>query len=256
MADPGACAVRPFPDAASLCRAAARELCRLVASALAVRPLCRIALSGGRTPRELYRVLAADFRDEIPWDRVHFYWGDERHVPADDPRSNYRLVREALLDHVSIPRQNVHPMPTEILDPTDAAETYAETLRAHFPGPWPRFDLVLLGLGRDGHTASLFPGSGAVAEKQRWVLPVRAPIRPSRRLTLTLPAINRARAVWFLVTGADKASALRSVLIGSPQPQRCPAAGVRPINGGVTWWADEAAVSGLKLPARPRHVLL
>jgi 6-phosphogluconolactonase len=246
-------AVRPFPDVTSLGRAAARELCRLVASALAIRPRCYIVLSGGRTPRELYRALATDFRDEIPWDRVHLFWGDERYVPADDPRSNYRLAREALLDHVPVPQQNVHPMPTGLHDPEDAAEAYAETLRTHFSGPWPRFDLVLLGLGSDGHTASLFPGSRAVAEKERWVMAVRAPVKPSRRLTLTLPVINRARMVWFLVAGAEKASALRSVLMESPQPQRCPAAGVRPINGGVTWWADAAAAARLRLPARPPH---
>lgn len=254
MADRLTPAVRPFPDVTSLGRAAAHELCRVVASALAVRPLCHIVLSGGRTPRELYRVLATDFRDEIPWDRVHLFWGDERYVPADDPRSNYRLAREALLDHVPVPQQNVHPMPTGLYDPEDAAEVYAQTLRTHFSGPWPRFDLVLLGLGRDGHTASLYPGSRAVAEKERWVMAVRAPVKPSRRLTLTLPVINRARMVWFLVSGAEKASALRSALVGSPQ--RCPAAGVRPINGTVTWWADAAAASGLRLPGRPPHPLL
>ncbi|MBM3470237.1 MAG: 6-phosphogluconolactonase [Armatimonadetes bacterium] len=246
-------AVRPFPDVASLARAAAHELCGVVASALAIRPLCHVVLSGGRAPRELYRALATDFRDEIPWDRVHLFWADERYVPADDPRSNYRLSREALLDHVPVPQQNVHPMPTDLPDAEDAAEAYAQILRAHFSGPWPRFDLVLLGLGSDGHTASLFPGSRAVAEKKRWVISVRAPVKPSRRLTLTLPVINRARMVWFLVSGAEKASALRRVLVGSPAPQRCPAAGVRPINGVATWWTDAAAASGLRLPGRPPH---
>ncbi|MDQ7839520.1 MAG: 6-phosphogluconolactonase [bacterium] len=243
--------VHPFPDVVSLGRAAAHELCRVVASALAIRPHCHIVLSGGRAPRELYRALAADFREEIPWDRMHLFWTDERYVPEDDPRSNYRLAREALLDHVPVPRHNVHPMPTDLHDSEDAAEAYAETLRAHFSGPWPRFDLVLLGLGSDGHTASLFPGSRAVAEKERWVMAVRAPVKPSRRLTLTLPAINRARNVWFLVSGTEKASALRSVLMESPQPQRCPAAGVRPINGSVTWWTDSAASARLGLPGRP-----
>lgn len=242
--------MRPFPDVASLCRVASRELRDRIASALAVRPCYSIVLSGGRTPRELYRALATDFRDEIPWDRVHFFWGDERYVPADDPRSNYRLAREALLNHVPLPPQNVHPMPTDLPDPEDAADVYAETLRAHFSGPWPRFDLVLLGLGSDGHTASIFPGSRAVAEKERWVMAVRAPVKPLRRLTLTLPVINRARMVWFLVSGAERASALRSVLVGSPAPQRCPAAGVRPINGGVTWWVDAASAAKLRLPAR------
>lgn len=243
-------AVRPFPDVASLGRAAAGELCRVVASALAVRPLCYIALCGGRAPLELYRALATDLKDEIPWDQAHFFWGDERYVPVDDPRSNYRMAREALLDHVPVPQQNVHPMPTDLPDPEDAADVYAQTLRAHFSTPWPHFDLVLLGLGSDGHTASVFPGSQAAGEMERWVMVVRAPGRPVRRLTLTLSVINRARIVWFLVSGPEKASALRSVLVGSPAPQRCPAAGVRPINGGVTFWVDAAAAAKLRLPAR------
>lgn len=189
----------------------------------------------------LYRLLAAEHHGTIPWDRVHIFWGDERCVPPEDPRSNYRLAREALLDSVPIPGENIHRTPTGLSNPEDVAREYEEMLRRHFASPWPRFDLVLLGIGPDGHTASLFPGSPAVGERERWVVAVRAPVEPARRVTLTLPVLNRAARVHFLVAGAEKAPAVKQALTGPPDPQTCPAAAVRPIDGTVVWWLDQAA---------------
>ncbi len=234
-------AVRVCPDAETASRAAAAGIADDLRSAVQVRGQCSLALSGGRTPRVLYRSLAGDHRGEIPWDRVHIFWGDERYVPPEDPRSNYRLVRESLLDSVPIPGENIHRTPTGFSNPEDSAREYEEMLRRHFASPWPRFDLVLLGVGPDGHTASLFPGSPAVDERERWVVATRAPVEPALRVTLTLPVLNRAAHVHFLVTGADKATAVKQALKGPANPRICPAAAVRPVDGAVVWWLDQAA---------------
>jgi 6-phosphogluconolactonase len=206
------------------------------------RSLC---LAGGQTPRALYQVLATEYRDTIPWPQLDLYWGDERYVPPDDAQSNYRLVRESLLDHVPIPKENVHPMPTDLPDPDDAAAAYEQALRERFSPPWPRFELVLLGMGSDGHTASLFPGSPALAERTRWVVTSRASVDPRVRLTLTLPVLNRAALVFFLVAGAEKADILRRVLAGPPESAPYPAAAVRPEDGRVVWWVDQQAARSL-----------
>lgn len=235
--------LRVTPDANALTHAVAGALVDTLRAATAGARRCSIALPGGNTPRALYRLLGSDYREALPWERVHIFWGDERFVPADNPRSNYRLAREEWLDHIAIPPQNVHPMPTDLADIDEAARLYEATLRAHFPGPWPRFDLILLGLGPDGHTASLFPGSPALEERSRCVVATHAPVEPPLRLTLTLPAIKGAAAVWFLVSGADKASALQQALAGGSEARRLPAAAVRPIHGRLTWWADEAAAA-------------
>ncbi|MGH7752826.1 MAG: 6-phosphogluconolactonase, partial [Gemmatimonadales bacterium] len=181
----------------------------------------------------------------------HFFWGDERYVPPDDPRSNCRMAKEAWLDRIAVPPENVHPMPTNFLDPDEAARRYETTLRRHFPAPWPRFDLILLGMGADGHTASLFPRSPALEERERWVVSVRAPVEPSVRLTLTLPVINQAAAVWFLVSGEDKAEALRKVLTDEAAVEAPPAARVRPVQGALIWWVDSPAAALLLEPRRP-----
>jgi 6-phosphogluconolactonase len=176
---------------------------------------------------------------------VHLFWGDERSVPSDDPASNYGLAHQSLLAHVSIPSENIHRMQGE-LKASVAARTYEETLQDYFCGPRTRFDLVLLGLGDDGHTASLFPGSAALEETERLAVAIEAYYqgRPSRRVTLTLPAINTARQVWFLVTGSAKAYIVRLVLEGPggdlPAQKVCPAA------GQLTWFLDGAAASRLE----------
>jgi 6-phosphogluconolactonase len=237
--------LRIFPHRDVLSHEVARAIVDRIHESLATADRCALCLAGGETPRALYRVLATEERDRIPWPRLHLFWGDERFVPQDDPRSNYRLVRESLLDHVPIPPQNVHPPPTDLPDPELAARVYEQTLRRWFPTSWPRFDLILLGLGADGHTASLFPGTPFTAEQIRWVAPACAPADPRLRLTLTLPVLNHASLVFFLVTGTEKADILRRVLTDPSAPTRYPAAAVRPEGGGVAWWVDENAAASV-----------
>jgi 6-phosphogluconolactonase len=205
---------------------------------------CTLLLSGGSTPRAAYELLAERYRDGIPWAQVHLFWGDERFVPASDPRNNARMAREAFIDGVPCPPENVHPIPTELPSADDAAAGYEATLRAHFPGPQPAFDLVLLGLGTDAHTASIFPESPALAEPERWVMAVAAPADPPVRITLTMRALSAAAHTFVLVAGADKAGALRQALDPASPPARYPAAALQSVPGGVVWWADRAAVGG------------
>lgn len=199
-------------------------------------------LSGGRTPGPLYALLASERRDQIPWEFVHVFWGDERYVPTDDPASNFRMAKNALLDHVPCPAENVHPMPTRFPSPDDAAVDYERTVRAYFGNGHPHFDLVLLGMGEDGHTASLFPGSPALGEQARWVVAVTAPADPPTRLTMTFPVLIRAANIYVLVAGSTKAAALPHVLTGTPDPNTYPAAGLRSTKGTLIWWVDRDAI--------------
>jgi 6-phosphogluconolactonase len=235
--------VRVCADHADLSRRAAEAAVATINDAVRTAGTCSIVLSGGSTPRALYRLLASEFRALIPWTNVQVFWGDERYVPAEDPRSNYRMAKETLLDPVACPPANIHPMPTHFPNADEAARDYELTLRNHFVGGWPDFDLVLLGIGDDGHTASLFPGSLALAERTRWVVAARAPVEPHVRLTLTLPALTRAAAVYVLVAGATKAKALRHVLEGAGDWIKYPAAGVRLEAESVIWWADREAAA-------------
>ena len=199
---------------------AAEHLVEFCAAAIQQRGVCNLVLSGGKTPEPLYRALAErSDHPAIDWRCVHLFWGDERYVPHDDPRSNYHLAYEAWLRDAPIPRENWHPMPTHEDDPDAAARAYEAELRAHFgdSAPYPPFDLVLLGLGDDGHIASLFSGDSALDEGQRWVVASRAPAEPRRRLTLTLPLL-RANRLWFLVAGESKAPIIESLFGGTPDP--------------------------------------
>jgi 6-phosphogluconolactonase len=201
-------------------------------------------LAGGSTPRTLYGLLASRFEREIPWSLVHVFWGDERYVPLIDAKSNYRMAKETLLDHVPCPAANVHPMPTHFASPDAAARDYEATLRTFFAGERPCFDLVLLGLGPEGHTASLFPGSPVLAESTRWVRAVSAPADPPTRLTLTWPALTGARNIYVLVTGSNKAEALRHVVSDVPDEHLYPAGRIRLAEGSVIWWVDKEAAGG------------
>jgi len=230
-----------FADATEMSLRAADATVVAIGDAVRAAGRCSLVLAGGSTPRMLYRFLASQFRAQVRWEHVHIFWGDERYVPADDPRSNYRMAKEALLDHVPCPAANVHPMPTHLASAELAALDYEATLKRFFKGDWPRFDVTLLGLGAEGHTASLFPGSPALAETKRWVMAVEAPAAPPQRLTLTLAAIIRSATVYFLVAGEDKAAALRQTLANSPDSRRTPAARVILRAGTVTWWADSKA---------------
>jgi 6-phosphogluconolactonase len=239
--------VRVFHTVEELSRAAAAAVADRINSAVRSSGRCSIALSGGNTPRELYRVLGTTFRDRVAWTDVHVFWGDERLVPADDPRRNDRMAREMLLDHVGCPASHIHSMSAGALPPDDAAREYEETMRRYFADGRPRFDLVLLGLGTDGHTASIFPDSPALDEHERWVRAVRAPADPPLRLTLTLPVLSQASNIFFLVSGAQKSRAFRAALDERTNPRTCPAAAVRPINGGLTWWADAEAAESVTM---------
>ncbi|MGH9805418.1 MAG: 6-phosphogluconolactonase [Candidatus Acidiferrales bacterium] len=231
------------PDAESVSREAAARFVAAAAEKLADhRATFAVALAGGSTPRRLYELLAGSpFRSKIPWARVHFFWGDERLVPLDHADSNFRMAHEALLRHVPAPPANIHAIPTN-LPAEQAALAYEQTLRTHF-GRWglPGFDLVLLGVGSDGHTASLFPGSAALAEKERWVMAHSRGVNEPARVTLTLPVFNHASRVHFLVTGKPKASALRAALERGALPvQR-----VQPKKGELLFLADAAATAKL-----------
>lgn len=227
-----------LPDAAAVAREAARRFVDSALAAVESQGRFSVALSGGSTPGALYRLLAEPpYREQIPWEAVHLFWGDERCVPPSDPGSNYRLAHETLLAHVPIPPQNVHRVRGE-LEPEAAARAYERELQDFFCGPKTRFDLILLGLGSDGHTASLFPASQALDETERPALAVEAVYedRPALRVTLTLPVLNSARQVWFLVTGGGKAGIVQAVLKGPPG--RFPAQRIRPTAGQLAWLLD------------------
>ena len=214
-----------------------------VRDAVAQNGRCSLLLAGGSTPGTAYELLATRYRDDVPWDRVHLFWGDERFLPPDDPRSNARMARQALVDRVPCPPVNVHPIPTGLPSADAAALRYEDTLRAHFAGDQPALDLVLLGLGEDAHTASIFPGSRALAETDRWVMAVTAPVEPALRVTLTMQALTAAARLFVLVAGSEKAAALRRALDPAADPARFPAAALRRAGGRVTWWVDRAAAS-------------
>jgi 6-phosphogluconolactonase len=234
--------VRVFSDAAELTRAAADEIAVHIRRTRRASGRFAWALAGGSTPRALYRLLASDpYRERLPWRAMHFFWGDERHVPPDHPESNFRMAREAMLDAVPVPPENVHRIAAEEPDAPRAALLYEAELRSFFalaPMRWPRFDLVLLGLGKDGHTASLFPGSAAVGERERLVVAAWVAAQQAFRITLTPPVLNHARRALFLVSGAEKAAALRAVLEGARQPDRYPA---QVVEGNRLWMVDRAA---------------
>ena len=238
-----------YPDLANLSRAAAAQFAELAASAVTLRGKFTVALSGGNTPKELYHLLASDFRTQLPWDRIHAFWGDERYVPFGDLSSNYGTARVAFLDPVGMPDSNIHPMPTSFADPAEAAAVYETTLRSFFSDSPPAFDLILLGMGSDGHIASLFPSSPALADTSRWVVGVEVDAVPPRRLSLTLPVINGARAVIVLVAGEEKRDAVRNVLVRAKKARRGLPATLLEGRGEVHWLLDREA-AGEAFPAR------
>ena len=235
--------VRVCAGVADLAYRAAEAGAAIIKEAVETTGRCALVLSGGDTPRDLYTRWASRFANDVPWAAVHVFWGDERFVPADDHRSNYRMAKEALLDHVPIPAANVHAMSSSLDSPQLAATAYEAMLRRQFDGERPRFDLLLLGLGPEGHTASLFPRSPALDETARWVLPVTVPADPPSRLTLTLPALNGATHTYVLVTGSEKAAALEHVLSERADVRMYPAAGIRTAGNGPVWWVDRDAAA-------------
>jgi|HubBroStandDraft_2_1064218.scaffolds.fasta_scaffold02214_6 6-phosphogluconolactonase len=235
---------RILPDIDALSRAALEESLSNLQNAIKQRGRGAIALSGGHTPEKMYSLWAATekYRSETDWNRVHLFWGDERYVPQDDPLSNYRMTRLSLLEHVPIPAANVHAVPTNLATPELAAEAYDQELRKFFGSSAPAFDVTLLGLGPEGHTASLFPDSPALEEKTRWVVPVHVAATPPNRLTFTLPVLNSSRNTYFLVAGEGKRPIL-AALRAEPdsRPSAYPAGRIRPTDGRVLWFLDQAA---------------
>jgi 6-phosphogluconolactonase len=220
------------------------ELCH---EAVRQRGKFTMALSGGSTPRRLYELMAQE--QGLPFDKMHFFFGDERHVPPDSKDSNFRMAKEALFSRAPIPTANIHRIQAELPDVQDAAARYEQTLREAFKpvgAQVPRLDLVLLGLGVEGHTASLFPHTPAIGEKKRWVMGQWIEPLKTDRITLTPPVINAARAVMFLVQGEDKADAVKSVLEGKESPELVPAKIVQPEPGGLWWFLDSNAAAKLK----------
>ena len=231
-----------------LFQAAAEEVIRVASNAVAQRDRFTIALSGGSTPKNLYTLIAANAGSSLPWEKVFFFWGDERHVPLDDPDSNYRMAKESLLSKLPVPPANIFPVPAGNQDAEAVAEAYEQTLKNFFAlkrDELPRFDLILLGMGPDGHTASLFPETPALGEKSRLVVANWVDKLKTSRITFTLPLLNAARCVVFLVSGTDKAAVLREVLEGDAPGEKYPSKLVRPSNGKLIWFVDRAAASQL-----------
>jgi len=220
--------IRVFENSRELARGAAEHFV-----ALAQKDGFTVALSGGSTPKMLYQMLAEEFREQVPWSSTHFFWSDERHVPPDHPDSNYRMAHEALLSHVPVPANNVHRVHSENPSAQEAAGEYEQTIV-------PRIDLILLGLGTDGHTASIFPGSDVLHETKRLVAAPWVEKLNTYRITMTLPLLNNGASIVFLVSGAEKAEIVRQVLEG---PKKYPAQFVQPVNGELLWMLDRDAAS-------------
>ena len=242
------------PDVAALQRTAAAFFVEAAVEAIRARGVFSVALSGGTTPKAVYARIAEDeaLRRQVHWAHVLFFWGDERHVPPDHPDSNFRMAEEAMLNRLPIDPHNVYRIKGEYQDAAKAAEEYERHLRgivgARYTaddGALPRFDLVLLGLGADGHTASLFPGSPALRQERRLVVANPVAKMNTDRITLTAPVFNNAADVVFLVQGADKADALHAVLEGPYDPERLPAQMIRPRQGRLRWLVDPAAAARL-----------
>jgi len=243
--------IRVADDPGTLSRVAASEILSRAKASIAERGRFSLCLSGGSTPQSLYCMLANDsfFRTRVPWGKIDLFWGDERHVPPDHPDSNYRMAKETLLSRVPIPKDSIHRIKGETPDPHQAAREYEEVL-VHFfrlaKGTFPRFDLVLLGMGKDGHTASLFPGTEALQEQRRLVVANRVERLGGDRITLTIPVLNQAAFLLFLVSGDEKAETLKTVLEDRRYPKSLPVQLIHPKEGRVLWLVDKAAARLLK----------
>jgi 6-phosphogluconolactonase len=231
-----------YADAAELAREAARRFAELAEVFVSDAGRFTVALSGGSTPKALFQILAEKpFADALPWHSIYFFWGDERCVPPDHAESNYRMANETLLSRVPIPRENIFRIPAEDEDHKLAAANYSENLRKFFAAERPGLDLVFLGMGPDGHTASLFPGTTALCFNDRIAVANYVDKLQSWRITLTADTINRARNIIFLVAGADKAPALKEVVEGKRNPEQYPSQLIEASHGALRWMVDEAA---------------
>lgn len=232
-----------FPDADALSRLVCQRFVAHVQETLEKQDRFRVALSGGSTPKRLYELLSAE---DLPWSQIEWFWGDERNVPHEDADSNFRMVREALLDRVAVPEANIFPVPVDVSDPAGAARGYDQTLQQAFAGnAFPPWDLALQGIGDDAHTASLFPETKALGIEDAWFVENWVPKFDAFRYTLTAPAINSAKCIWFLVAGVKKKPAVDAVWNGPRQPERYPSQLIDAGHPQLTWFLTEDA-----LPAR------
>ncbi len=223
-----------YADAEELAQQAAAAFVDLALSIIDANGVFRVSLSGGSTPKRLYELLA---EASLPWESIEWYWGDERQVPHDHVDSNYRMVKQALLDRVPIAAAQVHPVPYLDGQPQQAALQYQQVLETVFPdSPWPEFDLILLGLGDDAHTASLFPETAALQQDERWFVENWVPKFDAFRLTMTAPAINAAANVWFLVAGTNKRQSLANVWSPTDRNSQQYPSQLVDVNDGVLWW--------------------
>ncbi len=236
-----------FKTAEELSANAAKWIANLISSTLKKQDRFTIALSGGNTPKKLHKLLAASpYKEQIDWLKLHVFWGDERDVPFQDERNNAKMAYDTLLDHVPVPASQIHIMKTDI-PPGQSATEYEKILHQYFPDTTqPTFDLVLLGMGDDGHTLSLFPGTAAVHEEKLWATSFFLKAQDMYRITLTKTVVNRSSHIAFLVTGDDKAMALKEVIKGAYNPDRYPSQVIKPSNGELHWFADEAAAKLLQ----------
>ncbi len=236
-----------YPDIDTLSHNAAQHIVRIANESIATSGRFTMVLSGGTTPRKTYGLLGSElYSKRINWTLVHIFWGDERSVPPESPDSNYRMAHEVFLSKIPVPTVQVHRMLANEPDRDAASQEYVEEMQRVFAtDDIPSFDLIQLGMGPEGHTASLFPHQEALHEERRLVMPVSVPKPPPDRLTFTPPLLNAARNILFLVTGSDKADALHAVLEGPYQPDEYPAQIVRPPNGEVVWMVDTAAAQNI-----------
>jgi 6-phosphogluconolactonase len=237
--------IKIFKDQEELSIAAAKLFVQIANEAIKERGTFTVALTGGSSPASLYKLLAQQpYSEQIDWHKAHIFWGDERWVPLSDDKSNAKMAYETLLNHVPVPKEQIYPMWVKDLPPLEFAQEYEEVLR-QILGSTPSFDLILLGMGEDGHTASLFPGTKVLQEKSKWVEAYYLDAQEMHRITLTAPTINQARNIVVMVYGSNKANALQQVLEGSQDTTKYPAQLINPLNGTAFWFVDEAAASRL-----------
>jgi 6-phosphogluconolactonase len=234
---------RVFANAELMTPAIAEESLRIAQEAVSLRGRCSVCLSGGNTPKALNELLAGEYASRIPWNQTHFFWGDERYVPHDNPHSNYRMAEESLFARLAVPPENIHPMPTSYADPDKSAREYEVVLHRFF-GAQPAFDILFLGIGPEGHTASLFPNSPALNETQRWAVAVEVPADPPSRLTLTYPVLNRARNVFFLAAGSGKREIIQAIRRDPGGPDS-PYPASRVDAQRIVWFLDQPAADGI-----------
>jgi 6-phosphogluconolactonase len=242
--------IRILADGAAIAKCAAQEFVQAAAAAARAKGSFNVALAGGSTPKALYSLLASDpaLRSQVPWDKIRLFFGDERHVGPGHPDSNFRMATEAMISHVPLTKDQVLRIKGEYPDTGEAAREYEQALQSYFklkPGEYPRFDLLLAGMGNEGHTLSLFPGTKALHADGRIVVRNWVGKLYTERITMTGPAASNAAQIIFMVTGADKACALKAVLEGPFEPEQLPAQLLQPQNGKLLWLVDAAAGSML-----------